>query len=664
MTIDDIWKKHHTFLKFSDYEVDFLLDEPQLSQVNNDVALLDFLSSFEYQKPQIVENLKVTANIATQPSRFEFLLEMLKSIEGQFDEIRIYLNNFREIPHQLREYNCQLGKDLTDNGKFFWSENEGEYYFTLDDDIIYPPDYVEKTIPLIKDRIVTYHGRNLFGLNQPYYNNHKVYSFHNALKSEVKLDVGGTGVMAFNTNIFKPTIWKSPNQKMTDLIISLEATMYGIELVCLPRKINWLKPIEYLNEGIYTEFMLTDNKQTSIADMILTYKSGSLKLDKSMMAISPDRKSVEIIYQKINENLQSEDDFSFYHLGCTSGRMIYHLSLISKFRNLVGLETVGERLDVCNSTIKQSSDPTKIHFIEIEYDKLKFDTQSVIFINDKVMKSSVVEEIWNSLFDGVHFISTKILNHTPVSKFQIVSENGIELTYYYYIKVGEIQQVEFPYQKTFIINLEKSEDRWNRLQKKLKHFNNPERFVATKGREDDYKKYVSELWDWGEFKRSGSEFIKLSDGEVGCIMSHLRIWKKIVFEDIDCCLVVEDDASKIIPGFELILSDLIYKLPDDWDVLLIGFCLFRDKGEMIGEFTKIREFVLTHCYLINKKGASKFLQNIPVNAPIDTWMSNMSDKVNIYSHNIFKKKNKNRFNSALISQYSFSKNIVNTNKIP
>ena len=140
MTVDEIYERGYTFLKFSDYEMDFQLDRNEnKTNTNADSMMLDYLKGIESVTLHPVENLKITANIATQPKRFEFLLQMLESIDGQFDEIRLYLNNFREVPKELEKYTCYIGRDLTDNGKFFWSNNRDEYYFTLDDDVIYPP---------------------------------------------------------------------------------------------------------------------------------------------------------------------------------------------------------------------------------------------------------------------------------------------------------------------------------------------------------------------------------------------------------------------------------------------------------------------------------------------------------------------------------------------
>jgi GR25 family glycosyltransferase involved in LPS biosynthesis len=301
-------------------------------------------------------------------------------------------------------------------------------------------------------------------------------------------------------------------------------------------------------------------------------------------------------------------------------------------------------------------DRKKFHFLNIGYDGLEFEENSVVFVNDWAISSEHTENVWQKLNNNCHLISTKIINAQPQDKITVVTENNIQLTYYYYIKKCEPITAVSKYQKTFVINLDDcqhSEKRWQLLKEKFNYFNNVERFSASKGRVEDYQLYVGDRWDWGSFTGRQSHIVRMTDGEVGCCMSHIRIWKKIVEDDIDVCLVVEDDANKILPGFDLILSNLINKLPKDWDVFIIGFMLFRDKGELVSDdFLKIKEFLLTHCYLINKKGAQKFLENLQVDSPIDTFMTRCSDKVNIYSHNYFRRKDADKMYPALISQSS------------
>lgn len=184
--------------------------------------------------------MKITANIATHPPRKAALDKMLKSIEGQFDEIRIYDNGI--LPN------------LTDNGKFYFLKDaEREIYFTLDDDLIYPQDYVEKTVFMIEkyNCIVTYHGRVLLGKGRPYYKGHKSFRCLNNVDIDTRVDVAGTGVTAFDTDFFKPTdIYKSEYLCMGDLVFSLEAAKQQKSIMLINHRAGWLKQVP-VSESIY-----------------------------------------------------------------------------------------------------------------------------------------------------------------------------------------------------------------------------------------------------------------------------------------------------------------------------------------------------------------------------------------------------------------------------
>ena len=60
----------------------------------------------------------------------------------------------------------------------------------------------------------------------------------------------------------------------------------------------------------------------------------------------------------------------------------------------------------------------------------------------------------------------------------------------------------------------------------------------------------------------------LSDGEIGCYLSHLRAWQWIVDHDLDYALILEDDVAC---GPELIAAlDCLEQLPPGWDLIKLG----------------------------------------------------------------------------------------------
>jgi len=66
-----------------------------------------------------------------------------------------------------------------------------------------------------------------------------------------------------------------------------------------------------------------------------------------------------------------------------------------------------------------------------------------------------------------------------------------------------------------------------------------------------------------------SKFPTFSPGEIGCFLSHLRIWRMIVKDNIKHSLIFEDDAifsDDFLSKFNLVLGDL----KDDMDILYIG----------------------------------------------------------------------------------------------
>ncbi len=83
-------------------------------------------------------------------------------------------------------------------------------------------------------------------------------------------------------------------------------------------------------------------------------------------------------------------------------------------------------------------------------------------------------------------------------------------------------------------------------------------------------------------------------------------------------------------------------------------------GEQIKGSKFTDNFVLLHSYLITYEGAKKLLSQIPINMPLDSWISSKSRKINIYRHNLAKNQSW-RPSSLLIRQQRDAKQIVNTN---
>ena len=226
------------------------------------------------------------------------------------------------------------------------------------------------------------------------------------------------------------------------------------------------------------------------------------------------------------------------------------------------------------------------------------------------------------------------------------------------------EKIKLPY-PSYVINLEETEEGKKRLPIIQDIFPDTKRFPATYGKKFDFTPYydsvLTKTWDHGKWKSEKSNIIEMSDGEKGVLMSHYNLWTKIAKEK-EPHIILEDDAIGVNANTQIVLDEIIGTLPKDYDIYLLGFIDLEPINITILH-SKVKAFVLLHSYIITPKGAQKLLENLPINMPIDTWLSSISDKINIYRHNFGNMGKKNRFIGRLITQKRNEKQIVNTNII-
>jgi len=221
------------------------------------------------QKPYVV------IGMATIESRYESMLDTVKSLEGQYDELHVYCNDYEWDPNdQGFDSNVYIhyspDGDLGDSGFMypFVSHKIGEdkgvsntnvaigaYCFIVGDDIIYPPDYVETMISELKrvgeDKVISLHGRRQFSPLESYYNSLKPVDAFNGLRHvpiDVNVTVLGTAYACWHSSIIEfsqddfPLEWNGLNTKnMGDIWFSKKLQEAGIERVVVAHKANWVQ---------------------------------------------------------------------------------------------------------------------------------------------------------------------------------------------------------------------------------------------------------------------------------------------------------------------------------------------------------------------------------------------------------------------------------------
>ena len=188
----------------------------------------------------------------------------------------------------------------------------------------------------------------------------------------------------------------------------------------------------------------------------------------------------------------------------------------------------------------------------------------------------------------------------------------------------------------YLINLEYRKDRFEITNNLLKdyNFNDVIRFPAVIGKnisKEELIKIVEPSAIKSILNNYRTDHHELSYGAVGCYLSHVNIWKKFEFDNLDYAIIFEDDALPNFSFFEL--KDIITNyVPDDWDIILFGG-LYNNSTKINDYVIKIFTFYQTHAYIINKKGALKLLSKaFPIKKQIDSWLSDLasSNEVNIY----------------------------------
>jgi len=117
---------------------------------------------------------------------------------------------------------------------------------------------------------------------------------------------------------------------------------------------------------------------------------------------------------------------------------------------------------------------------------------------------------------------------------------------------------------------------------------------------------------------------ELTRGEVGCAVSHLRLYQRMVDERIEVAAVLEDDVK---PRADVLaLLDGLEQFPDEWDVITL-MSLYRSAGPYPiggGSFggSQICAFrgrpTGTQGYVIRRRAAERLLRiGYPVRMPAD-----------------------------------------------
>lgn len=207
---------------------------------------------------------KVVGCMTTFPARFGLIKPVIESVAPQLDRFFIYVNettsgfpDISEIENVIvLDGRDHLG-DLSARGEMFPLRFINDcVVFTLDDDFIFPRDYVEKHLEILRAFngrcAVTTHGSIFPDTVDWYYERTAFFVSRRAVNSLQLCSLAGSGTFAFDQRVFSPDPEEFMEQTMVDLKLSLLAAESGLPIWVVPRSENWLRFLE--TDGLFQEF--------------------------------------------------------------------------------------------------------------------------------------------------------------------------------------------------------------------------------------------------------------------------------------------------------------------------------------------------------------------------------------------------------------------------
>jgi len=171
----------------------------------------------------------------------------------------------------------------------------------------------------------------------------------------------------------------------------------------------------------------------------------------------------------------------------------------------------------------------------------------------------------------------------------------------------------------WVANLERSSERRRFMQEQFASLDLSYRIInATDGKElsrEELQKYSKP--HALKFKRR-----ELSTGEIGCALTHAKIYKQLLDENLEEVLILEDDIVLMQDLLDVLLQRR--KFPPEWEAVNFAntWAQAIPLGEPVCKDYRLCRFRgianRTSAYLINRQGAKKLIEHVyPIRLPAD-----------------------------------------------
>lgn len=230
--------------------------------------------------------------MATYPARAEILRFTLPSLRAQLDKLVVVANEYEAVPPfitDLPRVECLLPRDdLKDVGKFAAGPySADDLVFLVDDDIVYPPDYVSRMTALwgelaIRDKVIGVHGVIYSDFFDGDPASRVVYGFEQELRAAKVVNQLGTGTVVMRGDM-TPTLEAMRFARgFVDVALAAHCFENEWPMIAVPRLAGWLKSIP-TSESLYTSVTVSHGKNDAILSLIERF-GGFAKLRSAAVA--------------------------------------------------------------------------------------------------------------------------------------------------------------------------------------------------------------------------------------------------------------------------------------------------------------------------------------------------------------------------------------------
>lgn len=222
----------------------------------------------------------VMAGMASFGRRADLLQQAVASLIDQVDRLGVYLNGYSDVPDFLDHPKIEVARsqdhgDIRDNGKFFFLDRGYRCYAAVDDDIVYPPDYIAHLESCLEDAgedaAVAIHGAvypsRILGLFTPRH----LFHYRDSLPHVMPVHLVGTGTILFDQGVWGLSFDEFGTPGMADVWFAVAARKRGHRLFVANRGRDWLtdvisSPSERAASGmprLFSEALLGDEVQVA-----------------------------------------------------------------------------------------------------------------------------------------------------------------------------------------------------------------------------------------------------------------------------------------------------------------------------------------------------------------------------------------------------------------